>query len=150
MKGSPNNAKVVYAKIESESLQKIANGIAQSFIDSCKLIKFFHWSIFEKSHSQIYSSTILFVSELGLAKKENGHNNVRMHMTLLNIKYLKKAKNNKSFDAKFILEQYADFEFGSQEVNQIHLALMSQKDADGFYKCIASIEFWWVRFVIEL
>lgn len=64
-----------------------------------------------------------------------------MHMTLLNVKYLKRSKNKKSFDAKSILEQYADFEFGTQEVNHIHLALMSQKDADGFYKCIASIEF---------
>lgn len=34
MKGSPTNARVVYAKIESESLQKIANGITQSFIDA--------------------------------------------------------------------------------------------------------------------
>ncbi|XP_055320542.1 activating signal cointegrator 1 complex subunit 1-like isoform X2 [Sitodiplosis mosellana] len=110
IKGRPNKARVVYAKVESEPLQKIANGIAKSFVDA------------------------------GLAKKEDDRDIVKLHMTLLNVKYLKKAKN-KSFDAKHILEQYADFVFGSQEVNHIHLVLMSQKDDDGFYKCIARIEF---------
>lgn len=61
-------------------------------------------------------------------------------MTLLNVKYSKKLKN-KSFGANHIMEQYSNFEFGSQEVNQIYLAAMSQKDPDGFYKCIASIQF---------
>lgn len=32
MKGSTDKARVVYAKIESEPLQKIANGITESFI----------------------------------------------------------------------------------------------------------------------
>lgn len=34
MKGNPSKARVVYAKIESESLQKIANGITKAFIDA--------------------------------------------------------------------------------------------------------------------
>lgn len=81
-----------------------------------------------------------FFLNLDLAKKEDARDIVTLHMTLLNVKYLKKVKN-KSFDATQILEQYADFAFGSQEVNQIHLSVMSQKDPDGFYKCIACIEF---------
>lgn len=36
MKGSPNKARVVYAKVESEPLQIIANGIAKTFIDASK------------------------------------------------------------------------------------------------------------------
>lgn len=75
-----------------------------------------------------------------MAKKEDGRDIIKLHLTLLNVKYSKKTKN-KSFDANHIMEQYANFEFGSQEVNQIHLAAMSQKDPDGFYKCIASIKF---------
>lgn len=34
MKGSPKKARVVYAKIESDSLQTIANGISKSFNDA--------------------------------------------------------------------------------------------------------------------
>lgn len=36
MKGSTDKAKVMYAKIQSESLQKIADNITQSFIDAGK------------------------------------------------------------------------------------------------------------------
>lgn len=57
----------------------------------------------------------------------------------MNVKYTK--NKIKSFDATHILDQYADFEFGSQEVNQIHLVAMQLKDSDGFYKYISSIEF---------
>lgn len=60
-------------------------------------------------------------------------------MTVMNVKYTK--NKIKSFDATQIFDQYADFEFGSQEVNQIHLVAMQLKDSDGFYKYIASIEF---------
>lgn len=48
---------------------------------------------------------------------------------------------SKNFDARHILEKYADYEFGSQQFNEIHLAIMQSKDADGFYKCTASIQF---------
>lgn len=58
-------------------------------------------------------------------------------MTIMNVKYIKpKTKESKWFDANEILERYGTFEFGQQEVNQIHLAEMKRKDADGFYKCI--------------
>lgn len=48
---------------------------------------------------------------------------------------------SKNFDARHILEKYADYEFGSQQFNEIHLAIMQSKDFDGFYKCTASIQF---------
>lgn len=48
----------------------------------------------------------------------------------------------KKFDARHILEKYADYEFGSQQFNEIHLAIMQSKDVDGFYKCTACIQFW--------
>lgn len=34
MNGNPEKARVVYAKVESEALQKIANGIAKCFVDA--------------------------------------------------------------------------------------------------------------------
>lgn len=58
-------------------------------------------------------------------------------MTIMNVKYIKpRTKKSKSFDATDILERYGSYDFGHQEVNQIDLADMKQKNADGFYKCI--------------
>lgn len=62
-------------------------------------------------------------------------------MTLMNVKYVKPRKQQtKSFDATHIFEYFTEFEFGNQEVNQVLLVEMKEKDADGFYKCIASID----------
>lgn len=88
---------------------------------------------------------------LGLAKREYDCDSVKLHMTLINANNAnkddddesKKQKfNAKHFDARYIMEKYADYEFGSQQFNEIHLAIMQSKDADGFYKCTASIRFW--------
>lgn len=50
-----------------------------------------------------------------------------------------KKRKPKSFDATHILEQFMEFNFGQQNVNQILLVDMKNTDVDGFYKCIASI-----------
>lgn len=61
-------------------------------------------------------------------------------MTLINIKYVTRKKV-KSFNATHIMEQFGAAEFGCQEVNQILLVKMNEKDPDGFYKRIASLDF---------
>lgn len=85
-----------------------------------------------------------------MAKREFGRDTVKLHMTVINAKNDKsddddeagnRRKPPKKFDARHILDRYADYEFGSQELNQIHIAVMKSKDADGFYKCTTSIEF---------
>lgn len=86
----------------------------------------------------------------GLAKREYDRDTVKLHMTLINASNSNddgddepKTKNNfkKHFDARHILEKYGDFDFGTQQFNEIHLAIMQSKDVDGFYKCTASIKF---------
>lgn len=71
-------------------------------------------------------------------------------MTLVNVKSgvtedddedSKQRIRLKRFDARHILEKYANYEFGSQELSEIHIAIMGSKDADGFYKCTTSIKF---------
>lgn len=64
---------------------------------------------------------------------------MKLHMTVMNVKYTK--GKIRFVDATHILEQYADFEFGHEIVNQIHLVSMQARSSDGFYKYIASIEF---------
>lgn len=53
----------------------------------------------------------------------------------------KQSKRSKRFDARHILEKYANYDFGSQELNEIHIAIMKSKDSDGFYKCTTCIQF---------
>lgn len=68
-------------------------------------------------------------------------------MTLINAKHAKDDQDDESrkikskFDARHILEKYAQCEFGSQEFTEISLAIRRSKDADGFYKCTANIQF---------
>lgn len=45
------------------------------------------------------------------------------------------------FDARHILEKYANYEFGAQEFNEIQICIMQTKDTNGFYKCTTSIQF---------
>lgn len=107
LKGTPEQAKVLYAKIHSEPLQKIAEQFKEAFIDA------------------------------GLEKRDDDHNEFLMHMTILNARYMSyKSNKPECFDARDILNRYEFFEFGHQEVEQIHLVDMMKVDADGFYKCI--------------
>lgn len=53
----------------------------------------------------------------------------------------RRGRTHKTFDATALLEKYADYDFGSQEVKEILLSKMSEKDDDGFYKTIASVKF---------
>lgn len=46
MKGNPEHTRVLYGNIESQSLQKIANGITQSFVDAGKSVE--HYNSFDK------------------------------------------------------------------------------------------------------
>lgn len=139
MQGNPSSARVVYAKIESEALQKIADGIAKAFIDAgiqfqspsnlvckCSLISISQYSI----------NLILFV---GLAKQKAGRDMVKLHMTVINVRYA--TYKCGPLDASVLLKCYGDFEFGSEEVNQIHLVAMQCKDEGGFYKRISTITF---------
>lgn len=97
----------------------------------------------------------------GLAKREFDRDSVKLHMTLINVANTStddddnngddngiKATNNnehrkpckKSFDARNILDKYADYEFGQQTLTEVHLAIMKSKEKNGFYKCTTSIQ----------
>lgn len=91
----------------------------------------------------------------GLSKREFDRDTVKLHMTLINSKNDDDdeddgdgngAKKNKrivsKFDARNILENLANNEFGTFDVTEIRLAIMKTKDTTtGFYKSTASIEF---------
>lgn len=118
MNDDPSSVNVLYGKVESEGLQRIADETTKYFADS------------------------------GLGKIERDH--VKMHMTLINTKLASKDEDDDkkkgrkpklTFDARKILENFANYEFGVQEVDHIHLALRKSKSSDGFYVLTSSIQF---------
>lgn len=90
-----------------------------------------------------------------MSKREYDRTSVKMHLTLINTRYDKgesgkdgdglyrapRLRKRKTIDATTILEKYKNYDFGSQEVNEILLSAMSEKDDDGFYKKIGSVKF---------
>lgn len=121
MNDDTSAVRVLYAKVESEILQDIANQIFKRVLDS------------------------------GLGKREFDRDTVKLHMTLINARYAsedddddvqsKSKATNYKFDARSILENYSDFEFGSFDVSDFHLAILETEDTDGFYKCSAHVTF---------
>lgn len=83
----------------------------------------------------------------GLMQRQYDH--VKMHVTLINTIFRKKDENEENrrampnarqtFDAREILRKYGNFNFGSQEVTEIHLSLRHSKACDGFYEATATI-----------
>lgn len=86
-----------------------------------------------------------------MSTRERDPPSVNMHMTFIKSKYKEKSENNwrsggrfpakDFFNASSILERFADYDFGSQEVNEIQLSSMREKDDDGYYKTISSVKF---------
>lgn len=98
-----------------------------------------------------------------MAKREFDRDTVKLHMTLINAsnastddddgdgggsRSTEANSNNrnkfraKGFDARNILDKYADYVFGQQIITEMHLAIMKSSDTNnGFYKCTTSIQF---------
>lgn len=124
MNDDPSAVQVLYAKVESEILQDISNQILNRVI------------------------------EAGLGKRKFERDTVKLHMTLINVRYdkyddenddddvqTKSKPPNHTFDARNILKNYSDYEFGLFDVSEIQMAILGTEDTDGFYKCTTNVTF---------
>ncbi|XP_063376387.1 activating signal cointegrator 1 complex subunit 1-like [Cydia fagiglandana] len=115
------NMRVLYAKVEEhESTPGILQQLADKIVD--------------------------FYSRNGLMNKnEFGRDSVKLHVTLLNIKYRSKSSQNSqdirvkknkriTFDGADILDKFGNFDFGVLEVTEIHLSQISTIGLDGYYE----------------
>ena len=91
----------------------------------------------------LFASYTCVVTGLVLRYEEN----VKLHVTLINTKYRTvKGRQNKwanrkiTFDARNIMENYSDFDFGESSFRSVHLSMMSSMGDDGFYKPISVID----------
>lgn len=77
----------------------------------------------------------------------------KMRMTLIKSRHIKKVEDPLSgrkttiylketvIDATTILEKYANYNFGTQTITEIHLCFLLDKDEDGRKKKIYSVKF---------
>ncbi len=117
----PTAVNVVFAKIESEALQKIANQIAR-FLESEGLVRQERETI--ALHMTLLNTYLYTGSEDGGTTDED-----RCRM-------IKK----KPFDATSILERYKNFHFGSLTVKEIHLSRLGTRTPDGYYESAGLLE----------
>lgn len=64
------------------------------------------------------------------------YDRVKLHVTLINTRFANgdETGNDKTFDARAVLDKYVDYEFGSQIVSEIHLSMRYTTSTDGFYE----------------
>lgn len=121
MNDDPSEVRVLYGRIESDVLQEIGDKIYQYFISK------------------------------GLSKREFDRDTIKMHVTLINVRYgeddenedgaTKKKGRRLHFDARSIMEEFSNFNFGEEEVKEIQLSVMHTEGSDGYYESTAHVVF---------
>uniref|UniRef100_A0A914XXX2 A-kinase anchor protein 7-like phosphoesterase domain-containing protein n=1 Tax=Panagrolaimus superbus TaxID=310955 RepID=A0A914XXX2_9BILA len=107
-----DEVKVVYAKVQSELAQKLANHLCNAFVKA------------------------------GLAEKPRG-GCVKLHMTILNTRYLGSEKPEKDYiDATELLKKFGNIEYGTINVDKIQICRMGEIDTNtGGYSIVHSEKF---------
>lgn len=126
MNDDPSNVDVLYAQVkpvsqtEQNPIQLIADHLMEKFISS------------------------------GLSKRQ--FDKVKLHATVMNTLLRQdpsgtsepnrdQTKNRESFDARQILKHFGAYDFGVYDLNEIHLSLRYSTARDGYYECVAKIQF---------
>lgn len=85
--------------------------------------------------------------ENGLTKKQ--YDQVKLHATVMNT--LKRQDNTcgqdvsvraqrETFDARNILKEFGDYNFGTYDLTEIHLSLRYSCGPNGYYECVYKIK----------
>lgn len=116
MNDIPERAHVLYACVDSEALQLIADQIRDVFVAN------------------------------GLMKREREH--VKLHVTFINSRYREDNQTDRNsrrqqrhpFDARAILQQFGEYDFGTQRLTEVHLSRFGAKDERGFYAALSVLK----------
>jgi len=120
MKGSPQKAHVLYARVEEvgsgERLQRACQVIIDAFV------------------------------EAGLVLEKDSRSTLKLHATLMNtshrkLKKFQRNRRNVPFDARPILERYGSKDWGLYVISEAHLSERFSYNENGYYRCCASIPF---------
>lgn len=84
-------------------------------------------------------------------ENRNNPNDVKLHCTLINKGFAKRAdegddpadkyKLRNKFNASKILEEFKDYDFGEIELSEIHISQMGTRGINGFYEASSIIKF---------
>ncbi|XP_026487667.2 activating signal cointegrator 1 complex subunit 1 [Vanessa tameamea] len=101
---------------------------------------------------RIVDSIVSHFYKAGFMDKEYDRDHVKLHVTLLNSKYRgrdkgmdeeaisKQSNKRETFDGSQILSKFSDYDFGTTELNNIHLSQRKSTGPDGYYQstCVIS------------
>ncbi|KFB36542.1 AGAP007571-PA-like protein [Anopheles sinensis] len=118
MNDDPHAVDVLYAKIESPTLQTIADRIYEYFISK---------GLMQRKYDHVKLHATLINS---LFRSSNGDN----------VDEKEAERRRITFDASEILRLYGDFDFGQLTVNEIHLSQRYSTSCTGFYEATAIIK----------
>lgn len=119
MNDEPSSVDVLYAKVISEELQDICDGIARYFADR-GYIQLKHDNV--KLHVTLMNTRFLDLDDaIDEAQDSRDH-------------------KQKTFDASKILQKYKDFYFGTMLINEIHLSQRYSKASNGYYEATAILK----------
>ncbi|XP_053685087.1 activating signal cointegrator 1 complex subunit 1 [Sabethes cyaneus] len=123
MNDDPHAVDVLYAKVESEALQQIADELMQRFVSS---------GLVQKKYDRVKLHVTLINSLFrdggsgamaGGGGEEEPRSNARV-----------------TFDATTILREFGHYDFGAQKVSDIHLSQRYSTACDGYYEATGQIK----------
>lgn len=115
MNDDPHAVDVLYAKVESEPLQQIADKVMEYFVDN---------GLMQKKHDRVKLHATL-INSLFRDNGESGDGDGARRVT---------------FDATAILREFGHFDFGTQKVTEIHLSQRYSTACDGFYEATGMVK----------
>ncbi|KAL2608446.1 hypothetical protein R1flu_027019 [Riccia fluitans] len=120
MRGNPNEAHVLYARVE-DSAEKTR------LLQACRVL-------------------IDAYVESGLVMEKDIGQGLKLHATLMNTTHRTVKNNNRfgkriPFNATEILEQYGEWRWGEFGIQEAHLSQRSVYGENGYYHCVRSIPF---------
>ncbi|CAJ0957608.1 unnamed protein product, partial [Mesorhabditis belari] len=109
MNDDPANVNVLYGTVKGDFVQKVANVVRDLFAENDLC--------------------------------ENDKLDVKLHMTLMNSRYIAEENHKKrpTFDAKELLKEMGDFNFGEMTINKVLISSMTTEGPNGFYESLASL-----------
>ncbi|GFQ93107.1 activating signal cointegrator 1 complex subunit 1, partial [Trichonephila clavata] len=112
---------VEYMNDEPESVTVLYGKVRETDSDSCL-------QIISNELSKIFAE-----SPLGMKALSNDPDNVKLHVTLMKGRTGARGYRE-TFDARQILEKYADYSFGETTVKEIHISIRFSYGKDAYYK----------------
>ncbi|XP_029733477.2 activating signal cointegrator 1 complex subunit 1 [Aedes albopictus] len=128
MNDDPSSVDVLYAKVESEPLQRIADQLMEYFIAN---------GLIKREYDHVKLHATLINSTFGRHKAhssgdEAGGDDKKHHRH--------QRHRRERFDATEILREFGDFDFGVQTVTEIHLSQRFSTACNGFYEATGMIK----------